>query len=61
MLIEHFGRDTKVRAVEVYYVRHLEHLVAPAELESVLLEHPDIVDAGVVGVVSEELATELPR
>ena len=35
--------------------------VAPAELESVLLEHPDIVDAGVVGIVSEAEATELPR
>lgn len=35
--------------------------VAPAELESVLLEHPDIVDVGVIGVWSEGEATELPR
>ena len=35
--------------------------VAPAELESVLLEHPDIVDVGVVGITSEAEATELPR
>lgn len=36
-------------------------LVAPAELESVLIQHPDIVDAGVIGVYSEEEVTELPR
>jgi 4-coumarate--CoA ligase len=35
--------------------------VAPAELEGVLLEHPNIVDAGVIGINSEEEATELPR
>ncbi|GJE91445.1 acyl--CoA ligase [Phanerochaete sordida] len=35
--------------------------VPPAELESVLLQHPDIVDVGVVGVTDEAEATELPR
>ncbi|KAG9127779.1 hypothetical protein FRC07_009367 [Ceratobasidium sp. 392] len=35
--------------------------VPPADLENVLLTHPDIVDAGVIGVNSEEQATELPR
>ncbi|KAG8680839.1 hypothetical protein FRC09_017929, partial [Ceratobasidium sp. 395] len=35
--------------------------VPPADLENVLLTHPDIVDAGVIGVHSEEQATELPR
>ncbi|KAF8578939.1 AMP binding protein [Ramaria rubella] len=35
--------------------------VPPAELEVILAAHPDIVDAGVVGVYSEEDATELPK
>ncbi|CAE6536844.1 unnamed protein product [Rhizoctonia solani] len=35
--------------------------VPPADLENVLLTHPDIIDVGVVGVHSEEQATELPR
>lgn len=35
--------------------------VAPAEMEAVLLSHPKIVDAGVVGVFDQSQATELPR
>lgn len=35
--------------------------VAPAELEALLLQHPEVADAAVVGVVSEEEATKLPR
>ncbi|KIJ36336.1 hypothetical protein M422DRAFT_34299 [Sphaerobolus stellatus SS14] len=35
--------------------------VPPADLEAVLLTHPDVLDAGVIGVHSEVEATELPR
>lgn len=35
--------------------------VAPAELESVLLQHPEVADAAVIGIESKEEATELPR
>jgi hypothetical protein len=35
--------------------------VPPAELESILLQHPDIVDAAVIGIYSEAEATEFPR
>lgn len=35
--------------------------VAPAELEGVLLSHPLVVDAAVIGVVPEPHGGELPR
>ncbi|KAI0262550.1 hypothetical protein BC834DRAFT_828774 [Gloeopeniophorella convolvens] len=35
--------------------------VPPAELEGILLQHPDIVDAGVIGIDDPVQATELPR
>ncbi|PVH70742.1 acetyl-CoA synthetase-like protein [Cadophora sp. DSE1049] len=34
--------------------------VIPSELEGKLLEHPDILDASVVGIWVEDMATELP-
>jgi 4-coumarate--CoA ligase len=35
--------------------------VAPAELEALLLTHPQINDAAVVGVYDDSRATEVPR
>lgn len=35
--------------------------VPPAELEGILISHPDIDDVAVIGVYSKEQATELPR
>lgn len=35
--------------------------VAPAELEGLLLGHPDIMDAAVIGIFSEQHVSELPR
>lgn len=37
------------------------HQVAPAELESVLLSNPDVIDAAVTGIHLPEEGTELPR
>lgn len=36
-------------------------IVPPAELEALLLTHPLVGDVGVIGVFSEDQATELPR
>ncbi|WRT67974.1 uncharacterized protein IL334_004948 [Kwoniella shivajii] len=35
--------------------------VPPAELEALLLTHPEVTDSGVIGIYSKDQATELPR
>ncbi|KAH8147823.1 uncharacterized protein LAJ45_08289 [Morchella importuna] len=47
------------RKKELIKVRGFQ--VAPPELEGILLEHPHIVDAAVIGVVAETHGSELPR
>ncbi|KAJ7443825.1 AMP binding protein [Mycena latifolia] len=62
--------DVAVRDKEGHYyivdrrkelIKYKGFQVPPAELESVLLTHPDIADSAVIGVESVEQATELPR
>ncbi|PYH98774.1 adenylate-forming enzyme AfeA [Aspergillus ellipticus CBS 707.79] len=49
-----FGRTKEIIKVRGYQV-------APAEIENVLLTHPDIKDAAVLGVQSSDKTTEVPR
>ena len=41
-------------------IKYKSFSIAPAELEAVLLEHPDVADCGVTGVPDEE-AGEVPK
>ncbi|KAJ7665914.1 AMP binding protein [Mycena polygramma] len=58
-------RDSKVKDFTSIRTQHsiltIFLTVPPAELEAILLTHPDIADAAVIGVDSVEQATELPR
>jgi len=47
------------RKKELIKVRGFQ--VAPPEIETVLLEHPDIVDAAVIGIQASDMDSELPR
>ena len=47
------------RKKELIKVRGFQ--VAPPELEAVLLSHPDIMDAGVIGVPANDYDGEVPR
>jgi acyl-CoA synthetase (AMP-forming)/AMP-acid ligase II len=42
-------------------IKYKGYQVAPAELEAVLLNHPEIVDAAVIGVPEKETGEELPK
>ncbi|KAF8178582.1 AMP binding protein [Mycena galopus ATCC 62051] len=62
--------DVAIRDKEGYYyivdrrkelIKYKGFQVPPAELESVLLTHPDIADVAVIGLESVKEATELPR
>jgi acyl-coenzyme A synthetase/AMP-(fatty) acid ligase len=45
----------------LFSLNRLHLTVPPAELESVMLQHPDIADVAVIGIECKEEATELPR
>ena len=47
--------------LDIFFITYDDFSVPPAELESVLLQHPDIADTGVVGIDSHVEATELQR
>ncbi|KAH8920954.1 acetyl-CoA synthetase-like protein [Atractiella rhizophila] len=42
-------------------IKYKGYQVAPAELEGVLLQCPLVLDAAVIGIISDKEATELPR
>ncbi|RXW23618.1 hypothetical protein EST38_g2224 [Candolleomyces aberdarensis] len=42
-------------------LKYKGHQIAPAELEAILLEHPDVGDVGVIGIKDEYSGDELPR
>lgn len=74
---ESFGPDGWYRSGDIGYIdkdmniwitdrvkeliKYNGYQVAPAQLEGLLLAHPAVNDVAVVGVHSEERATELPR
>jgi len=62
--------DVCTRGAEGFYVivdrikemiKYKGTQVAPAEMEALLLQHPKLLDAAVIGVYSEKEVTELPR
>ena len=54
------GRYTVVDRVKEL-IKYKGYQVAPAELEAVLIGHPEIADAAVIGVKDEETGEELPK
>lgn len=59
-VIDNYGRIQIVdRTKEL--IKSMSKQVAPAELEALLLSHPDVVDVAVIGVWQEEKATESAR
>jgi acyl-CoA synthetase (AMP-forming)/AMP-acid ligase II len=51
--------ESLIRTQELIKVRGFQ--VAPAELEGVLFDHPEIMDAAVIGIQRSKAESELPR
>jgi acyl-CoA synthetase (AMP-forming)/AMP-acid ligase II len=59
-VVDEQGRFTVVDRVKEL-IKYKGYQVAPAELEAVLVGHPEIADAAVIGVKDEESGEELPK
>jgi acyl-CoA synthetase (AMP-forming)/AMP-acid ligase II len=59
-VVDDKGRYTVVDRVKEL-IKYKGYQVAPAELEAVLLGHPEILDAAVIGVPEKESGEELPK
>jgi acyl-CoA synthetase (AMP-forming)/AMP-acid ligase II len=59
-VVDDEGRYTVVDRVKEL-IKYKGYQVAPAELEAVLLGHPEIADAAVIGVPEKETGEELPK
>jgi acyl-CoA synthetase (AMP-forming)/AMP-acid ligase II len=59
-VVDDEGRYTVVDRVKEL-IKYKGYQVAPAELEAVLLGHPEIADAAVIGVPDEDSGEELPK
>jgi acyl-CoA synthetase (AMP-forming)/AMP-acid ligase II len=59
-IVDAQGRYTVVDRVKEL-IKYKGYQVAPAELEAVLLTHPEIADAAVIGVPEAESGEELPK
>jgi acyl-CoA synthetase (AMP-forming)/AMP-acid ligase II len=59
-IVDEHGVYTVVDRVKEL-IKYKGYQVAPAELEAVLLGHPEIADAAVIGVLDRESGEELPK
>jgi acyl-CoA synthetase (AMP-forming)/AMP-acid ligase II len=59
-IVDDRGRYTVVDRVKEL-IKYKGYQVAPAELEAVLIAHPEIADAAVIGVHDKESGEELPK
>ena len=59
-VVDASGRYTVVDRVKEL-IKYKGYQVAPAELEAVLIGHPEIADAAVIGMPDKESGEELPK
>jgi acyl-CoA synthetase (AMP-forming)/AMP-acid ligase II len=59
-IVDEYGCYTVVDRVKEL-IKYKGYQVAPAELEGVLINHPEVVDAAVIGMPDKESGEELPK